>query len=188
LPSFGRQSLLWARRIFPDSREPSRPIPSTTTLEKSLVRERSTPAQNAHERSRPVMGIRLSRNAASISSSVSASPPPLLHLFSHSRRYTTEGRLACGSLDDDHYLGPYGSPESREQYDKLVAEWFANQNLKQCVLTLDDVALLYLAHASEYYRTPDGTPTSEVGCVRLALRPLIKSHGTTGVRDLGPLD
>lgn len=23
----------------------------------------------------------------------------------------------------DHYLGPYGSPESRDRYDELIAEW-----------------------------------------------------------------
>lgn len=25
----------------------------------------------------------------------------------------------------DHYLGAYGSPESREIYEDLIAEWFA---------------------------------------------------------------
>lgn len=26
----------------------------------------------------------------------------------------------------DHYLGPHNSPESREKYDRLIAEWLAN--------------------------------------------------------------
>ena len=26
---------------------------------------------------------------------------------------------------EDHYLGVYGTPESRDRYDDLIAEWFA---------------------------------------------------------------
>ncbi len=26
----------------------------------------------------------------------------------------------------DHYLGPYGSPESHEEYARLIAQWQAN--------------------------------------------------------------
>src|SRR5437868_4106199 len=34
--------------------------------------------------------------------------------------------LAVVTLDgEDHYLGRYGSPERRERYDHLVAEWLA---------------------------------------------------------------
>jgi hypothetical protein len=25
----------------------------------------------------------------------------------------------------DHYLGPHGTPESRQKYDRLLAEWLA---------------------------------------------------------------
>ena len=28
----------------------------------------------------------------------------------------------------DHYLGPYGSPESRDRYDEIVREWTINQS------------------------------------------------------------
>ena len=86
----------------------------------------------------------------------------------------------------DHYLGAYGSPESREQYNDLVAEWLAsNGDTTQYTLTVDDLTLLYLEHAREHYRK-DGQETSEVHCIRLALRRLVAHHGRTRAREFVP--
>lgn len=53
----------------------------------------------------------------------------------------------------DHYLGAYGSPESRERYDDLIAEWSARRgDVSGYGLTVDDLALLYLQHAEQHYR------------------------------------
>jgi integrase len=85
------------------------------------------------------------------------------------------------------YLGLYGSPESRERYDDLIAEWFArNGDASRYSLTVDDLSLLFVEHAKAYY-LKDGEPTSEVSNIRIALRPLIKLFGTIRVRDFGPL-
>lgn len=86
----------------------------------------------------------------------------------------------------DHYLGPYGSPESREAYDALLSEWFCRHDASQVALTVNDLALLFLDHAAGYYRHRDGTPTRTTENIRIALRSLIARHGTTRIRDFGP--
>jgi len=87
----------------------------------------------------------------------------------------------------DHYLGAYGSPESRERYEDLLAEWYArNGDTTQYKLTVDDLAILYVEHAESYYRKPSGEQTTEVTSIRHALRPLIREYGRCRVRDFGP--
>ena len=106
-------------------------------------------------------------------------PSYLLHQRSGQARVRIDGK--------DHYLGPYGSPESRERYESLIAEWFArNGDSTQYTLTVDDLALLYVEFAQSYYRKPSGEQTPEVTSVRHALRPLIRRYGTCPVRDFGP--
>lgn len=87
----------------------------------------------------------------------------------------------------DHYLGVYGSPESRERYEDLVAGWYArNGDTTQYTLTIDDLAILYAEHAQEYYRKPNGEQTTDVTSIRHALRPLVRHYGRCRVRDFGP--
>lgn len=87
----------------------------------------------------------------------------------------------------DHYLGVFDSPESRDRYDELIAEWFAEQgDLTFYSLTIDEVALQYLKHAEVYYRK-NGKPTREVNNIKGALRPLIEKYGAERVREFGPV-
>jgi integrase len=86
------------------------------------------------------------------------------------------------------YLGVYGSPESRDRYDDLIAEWFArNGDASRYSLTVDDLALLFVDHAKSYYRSPDGKLTAEVCSIQHALRPLVELFGMLRVREFGPL-
>lgn len=71
----------------------------------------------------------------------------------------------------NHYLGRYGSPESREKYGRLIAEWSqrATANPIQPLPTADpaelsvnDLILRFLNHAEVYYRRDDGSPTGEI--------------------------
>src|SRR5437588_11693660 len=66
----------------------------------------------------------------------------------------------------DHYLGAYDSPESREKYHRLVAEWLAARNLppdslaeRAPSLTVADLILAYWKFAQSYY-VKNGRPTS----------------------------
>tara|TARA_R110002072_G_C7974418_1_gene535198 strand:- start:9969 stop:11216 length:1248 start_codon:yes stop_codon:yes gene_type:complete len=86
----------------------------------------------------------------------------------------------------DHYLGPYGSPESRDRYDEIVREWTINQSADGVTLTVDELALRYLKHARRHYRK-NGEETSEVSSIMAALRVVVRAAGRDRARDFGPL-
>ncbi len=91
----------------------------------------------------------------------------------------------------DVYLGKYGSPESRAEYDRLIAQWLANgRQLPVAVerrdLTINELILAYLRFADGYY-LKNGQPTKEPVNIRLAMRPLRQLYGHTPARDFGPL-
>jgi integrase len=93
----------------------------------------------------------------------------------------------------DVLLGPYDTPESRDEYDRVIAEWLANGRLLvpspvgAAELSVNELLLAYWQHAERYYRHPDGTPTSELHCLRTALRPLRQLYGPTPARSFGAL-
>jgi hypothetical protein len=59
------------------------------------------------------------------------------------------------------------------------------QNVDGVTITIDDLALLYLDYAKSYYVKND-EPTSEVICIRSALRLLVAFAGHTRCREFGP--
>lgn len=74
-----------------------------------------------------------------------------------------------------YYLGRHGLPETRERYDRFVQEWLANGRDVPVVtdeVTVTELLARYWRHAEKYYRLEDGSPSSEINCLRLALRPL----------------
>jgi hypothetical protein len=101
-------------------------------------------------------------------------PSYLLHKPTGQARVRIDGK--------DHYLGCYGSPESRERYDDLIVEWFAKQgDVSAYVLTVDDLCLMFLDFANGHYRRKDGTPTGTTSNIRDALRCVVKMYGSTRV-------
>ncbi len=85
----------------------------------------------------------------------------------------------------NHYLGPYGSPESHDRYARLIAEWRARHPLPKSgrglpspALSVNELILAYFRHAQAYY-VKDGRPTSEQDNIRQALRFLRPHYGTT---------
>ncbi len=103
-------------------------------------------------------------------------PADSLHKPSGQARVRYEGR--------DHYLGAYGSRESREAYARLIAE-FSRDDLAPApattFLSVAEVILKFWAHSQTYYRHPDGTPTGEHLVIRCALKPLRRLFGSTPV-------
>jgi len=93
----------------------------------------------------------------------------------------------------DLYLGRHGSPESRAEYDRIIAEWLTNgrrlsapSSGREADPTVNELLLGYLRHADGYY-VKNGKPTTEPVNIRLALRPLRKLYGNHLARDFGPL-
>src|SRR5687767_7951668 len=83
-------------------------------------------------------------------------------------------------------LGLYDSPESREKYHRLVAEWEANGRPvrpaeEHSAITVEDLLAAFWAYAERYYGT-----SGELGKYRDALRPVRKLYGTTAANDFGP--
>ncbi|MFO0892583.1 MAG: site-specific integrase [Isosphaeraceae bacterium] len=109
-----------------------------------------------------------------------------------SYRHHKPSNQAVVTLDGrDFYLGRFNSPESRAEFDRLLAEWLSNGRRLPAPaagsdLTVNEMAEAYLAHADAYYRK-DGKPTVEPGNIRLAIRPLRKLYGNTPAREFGPL-
>lgn len=95
------------------------------------------------------------------------------------------------------YLGPYGSPESRREYDRVVQEWLASERQAPVAkpvgphqagpsFTIAELIVRYWAFAEGYY-VRDGEPARELGNIKDALRPLRKTYGPMLVDTFGPV-
>lgn len=94
----------------------------------------------------------------------------------------------------NHYLGSYGSPESREKYARLIAEWerFAKRppapirdSTGHPDLLVGELILAYFGHVQNYY-VKHGRPTSEQDNIRQALRFVRQLYSTTLACEFGP--
>ena len=105
------------------------------------------------------------------------------------------GRAVVRIGGQDHYLGPYGTPESHERYERAIAQWRADQAAGPTVskihhssiagLTISKVLLAFAEFAKNYY-CKDGQVTKEFGSMLAALRPLRALFGSTPASEFGP--
>jgi integrase len=89
----------------------------------------------------------------------------------------------------DHYLGQFGSAESKAEYQRLLAEFLAGGLQAGSVtpdLTVNELAARYLKFADRYYLKA-GKPTAEPDNIALANRPLRQLYGHTPAVEFGPL-
>jgi hypothetical protein len=92
-------------------------------------------------------------------------------------------------------LGHYGTDEAEAKYNAKIAEWLASGRVLKRddtpragdVLTVNEVLLRYWRHAEQYYRRKDGTPTNELGDIRLSLRPVREMYGDLDTAKFTPL-
>jgi integrase len=89
----------------------------------------------------------------------------------------------------DFYLGPYDSPEARQQYLKLLSEWESSSRSQSFgepneYLTMAQVALSYLEYAREYY----GPDSSEYVNLKLAVKPISSLYADFPARSFGPAE
>src|SRR5262245_40183401 len=121
---------------------------------------------------------------------------PSNHIPSY-RRHKQSGQAVVTLPDGlggrhDVLLGKYGTRESRVEYARVIAEWEANgRRLPKPPaagdLTVNELILAFWPHAERHYPHPDGAPTTELSCLRSALRPLRQLYGRTPAKDFGPL-
>jgi integrase len=93
-----------------------------------------------------------------------------------------------------HYLGPYGTPESVAEYHRLVQEYLTNESVSSAppvvgdtAKTVNEIILVFWERHRMHYRHPDGSPTGELDNYRDSLRPLRKLYGCAPAREFSPL-
>ena len=124
-------------------------------------------------------------------------PPLSPHQAPQYRQKKVNGHIyAVVTLPDglggrrDVPLGAYDTPESRQAYHRVLAEWEANgRQLARAGddLSINELVLRFLEWARTYYRHPDGRPTRELEDYHLSFRQLVRLYGLTRARDFGPL-
>lgn len=107
------------------------------------------------------------------------------------RLHRPSGQAVVTLSDRDHYLGPWNTAASKDEYDRLIGEWLANgRNLPAngCndSLTITEVVAAYWEFAKGYY-VKDGKPTGQLPGVKVALRILRQRYGKTLAREFSPL-
>ena len=112
--------------------------------------------------------------------------------------YTLHKPTGCARVrinGEDHYLGRYGTPESRAEYARVIAETFRPGAPPPPVntpmgtypdISVNEMLVKYLEFADGYY-VKDGVPTGEAANMRDAVRPLQEFYGMIRAREFGPL-
>lgn len=108
------------------------------------------------------------------------------------RLHKATGQAVVTLAGKDHYLGPHGTQASKDEYDRLTSVFLASGRRMPSEgdatgLTVVELVARFIAHAKQHYRKPDGRPTSEVGCIKAALKPLLALYGREPVSEFGPL-
>lgn len=106
------------------------------------------------------------------------------------RLHKPSGRAVVTIDGKNHYLGQYGTKKSHQEYNQLMARWFAGgQKLLpepvQC--SVKCLAAKYLLHCEQYYVSEETEePTSELKQVELAMKPLVALFAELPVGEFGP--
>jgi integrase len=120
--------------------------------------------------------------------------PPSYPKKAHKGQARITVRLTDGRRHD-LWLGPFGSPESRKEYRRVLAELEANggryplkeQGVVATGLTVAELSLRFWKYAEGYYRLTDGSPSGELDHFEYALKPLVDLYGQTLADEFGPL-
>ncbi len=115
-----------------------------------------------------------------------------------SRPHKGQARITVRLVDGrrhDLLLGPFGSPESRAEYRRVLAELEASGGRYRVNgtggpatgLTVAELCLLFWRHAEGYYRLADGSPSRELDHFRYAQAALVGLYSDTLASEFGPL-
>jgi integrase len=115
------------------------------------------------------------------------------------RLYRRTGQAVVTIDGHDHYLGEYGSLESKTRYQRLIDAWLADKQSgdpkgaqagPSCAPagspTVNELILAYVRYAKGYYKAGPNGEQKEVGCLRDALRIVRKLSGRVPAVEFGP--
>ncbi|MCE9566558.1 MAG: tyrosine-type recombinase/integrase [Planctomycetes bacterium] len=122
-------------------------------------------------------------------------PRPRNHVPSY-RLHKQSGQaivtISTNGTRRDVLLGKYGSPESQAEYRRLLAELEVAGAATVAARaggsdrTVGEVMVAFLEWAQTYYKTHDGTQTSELSSIKRALKPLKDLYASTLATEFGP--
>jgi integrase len=116
------------------------------------------------------------------------------------RHHKKTGRAAVsiyrqdGSRTEIILPGHYGSDESKQEYERLLAQLRVGYGKLPAEkapsdLTIAELVARFMAdHVEQHYRRPDGTPTGEKANFVMTFRPLVRLFGSKPAGELTPLD
>jgi integrase len=94
----------------------------------------------------------------------------------------------------DVYLGPFGTPESKAEYNRVIAEWAANGRQAPVApedpardLSINELVSRFIDHADVSYRDTTGALTTEYDNYKLSLHPLRILFGELPAAKFGPI-
>ena len=110
-----------------------------------------------------------------------------MRLPSYRKHASGQARVSLNGRD--YLLGTYGTKESKQKYNRLVAEWLASNQSKSfgvpvAELLIVEVLSAYMKYAKQYYG--DG-PESEFHRIKPAVAALRSLYGTEPASSYGPL-
>jgi integrase len=108
------------------------------------------------------------------------------------RLHKRTGRAVVTVCGRDVYLGDHGTPESKAEYRRVVAEYLTAGRADPKpppaeALTWCELAARYMRHAAGYYWTPDGSESKTVKTIKCALSSLLPLYGDKPVEAFGPI-
>ncbi|TWT72830.1 hypothetical protein Pla123a_41310 [Posidoniimonas polymericola] len=116
--------------------------------------------------------------------------PRLTQSLPKYRKHRASGQALVTLGGRDFYLGPHGTQASRQEYDRLIAEWLANGRQRPADdatgLSVAELMVAYVRYAADYYRR-DGVATGEYAAIKCALRYIEALYRNTSVESFGPL-
>jgi integrase len=90
------------------------------------------------------------------------------------------------------YLGRYGTPESRQKYERIIGQYLAAgrdvplKSAPRAALSIRQLSAAYLDYCGTYYRRADGKPTSEYGSIKSLLSKVNAVVGDLTASQLSP--
>jgi integrase len=133
--------------------------------------------------------------------SKSSDPPPVPKYRKHKQSGRAIVTLSIRQGDQitrrDVLLGPHGTPQSYQEYNRVVSEWLASNGTAQppplaaaggaAAVTVGELIVRFFEkHVQTYYRHADGQPTTEPENFRQALRSLKALYQDLPVREFTP--
>jgi integrase len=124
--------------------------------------------------------------------SLSNSPKPSVssHRIPKYCRHRASGQAYVTLGGRDVYLGVFNSRDSRQEYDRKIAEWMAAGRQVPAdpqSVTVAEIIAAYRKHCRQYYLDADGTVGRATVNIDEALKPLFRLYGKTPAAEFGPL-